>query len=81
MRSATCNHKEGPALPAEIQPVFPLLREEICPLVTGADPTFCTSGEKPDTVPGTPDTRDDRNTLPFVLNYPGINNSGDISWT
>ncbi len=81
MKSASRNHEEGPALPAEIQTVFPFLREEICPVVTGADPIFCTSGEKPGTVPGIPDTRNDRMTLPFVLNYPRINNSGDIPWT
>ncbi len=81
MQSASRNHEEGPALPAEIQTVLPFLWEEICPMITGADPIISTSGEKPGTVTGTPDTRNDRMTLPFVLNYPRINNSGDILWT
>lgn len=81
MQSASRNHEEGPALLAEIQAVFPFLREEICPPVTGADPIFCTSCEDLNTVPGTRDTGNDRMTLPFVLNYPRINNSGDTPWT
>ena len=81
MQSGSRNHEEGQTLLAEIRTVFPFLREEICPVVTGADPIFCTSGEKPGTVPGSHDTRNDRMTPPFVLNHPRINNSGDIPWT
>ena len=65
MKSASSNHEEGPVLPAEIQTVFPFLREEICPVVTGADAIFYISGEKPGTVPGIPDTRNAPDDTPF----------------
>ncbi len=81
MKSLSRNYEEGSDLTAEIHAISPFLREEICPQVTGADPLFCTSGGKPGMVPGKSDTRNDRMTLPFVLNYPRMNNSGDIPWT
>ncbi len=81
MKSLSRNYEEGSDLTAEIHAISSFLREEICPQVTGADPIFCTSGGKPGTVPGKSDTRNDWMTFPFVLNYPRMNNSGDIPWT